>query len=161
MDTTIALPKTDDRKVLFEALFPQVKALVTDGSDAIAAMANMAAALHLTFAWHWTGFYRVVGQELVVGPFQGPIACSRIPYGKGVCGTAWKENRTLIVADVDAFPGHIACSALSRSEVVVPVRNEKGEVKAVLDIDSALINDFDEADSRALERLCALLSPLV
>lgn len=161
MDATIVLPETTDRKVLFEALFPQVEALLNDGSDAIAAMANMTAALHAAFAWHWTGFYRVVGQELVVGPFQGPVACSRIPYGKGVCGAAWKENRTMIVADVDAFPGHIACSAFSRSEVVVPVRNAKGEVKAVLDIDSSLINDFDAADGKALERLCQLLSPLI
>jgi len=161
MDTALVLPKTGDRKALFDALFPQVEALLNDGSDAIAAMANLAAALHAAFAWHWTGFYRVVGQELVLGPFQGPVACSRIPYGKGVCGTAWKENRTLIVADVDAFPGHIACSVLSRSEVVVPICNTQGEVMAVLDIDSVLPNDFDENDGRALERLCKLLSHLV
>ena len=161
MDASIVLPKTADRKALYEALFPQVEALLNDGSDAIAAMANMAAVLHTAFAWHWTGFYRVVGQELVLGPFQGPVACSRIPYGKGVCGTAWKENKTMIVADVDAFPRHIACSTLSRSEMVVPVRNVQGEVMAVLDIDSAHLNAFDENDGGALERLCKLLSPLV
>jgi GAF domain-containing protein len=156
----ITLPSTKDRTLLFEALIPQVDALLEGETDLIAAMANVAAAIHDTFGWHWVGFYRVVGQELVLGPFQGPVACARIPFGKGVCGTAWKEDRTLVVPDVDLFPGHIACSALSRSEVVVPIHDGNGKVVAVLDIDSSLPDDISEADATCLERICRSLASI-
>lgn len=161
METTIDLPETNDRKTLFVALLPQIEALLFGETDAVAAMANVAAALNSSFAWHWTGFYRVMEKELVLGPFQGPVACARIPFGKGVCGSAWKEGRMLIVPDVESFPGHIACSALSRSEVVVPIRNKEGEVMAVLDIDSAVLNDFTTDDGIALENICNLLTPII
>lgn len=157
MDTTIQLPDTTDRRILYEALFPQVEALLQGESDMLANMANVAAVLHSTFAWHWTGFYRVVGKELVLGPFQGPVACTRIPYGKGVCGTAWSQDHTLLVPDVELFPGHIACSAFSRSEIVVPLHDHKGNVVAVLDVDSSELNDFSDIDRSGLERICMLL----
>lgn len=115
----------------------QAEALAQDAPDLIAAMANIAALVHHSFGWHWTGFYRVVGDELRLGPFQGPVACDRIVFGKGVCGSAWAGGRTMVVPDVDLFPGHIACSPLSRSELVVPLKNGTGEVVAVFDIDSA------------------------
>ncbi len=120
--------------------------------DGIANMANMAAMLHETFGFWWTGFYRVINGELVLGPFQGPLACTRIAFGRGVCGTAWKEQKTMVVPDVELFPGHIACSSASRSEIVVPVFKD-GEVTAVLDIDSAELNTFDETDKEYLEQL--------
>ena len=125
-------------------------------ADVIANMANMAAMLHETFGFWWTGFYRVIGDELVLGPFQGPLACTRIAYGRGVCGTAWKEHRTVVVPDVEQFPGHIACSAASRSEIVVPVFRD-GEVVAVLDIDSAELNTFDETDAENLNKMVTFL----
>jgi len=124
--------------------------------DIIANMANMAAMLHETFGFWWTGFYRVIGNELILGPFQGPLACTRIAYGRGVCGTAWKERRTLVVPDVEEFPGHIACSSASRSEIVVPVF-QNGEVIAVLDIDSDRLATFDETDSAYLEKAVTFL----
>lgn len=157
MDTTIALPNTKERSVLYASLLPQLEALLLGEKDPMANMANMAAALHGAFGWHWVGFYRVVGDELVLGPFQGPVACTRIPKGKGVCGTAWSSNTTIVVPDVEQFPGHIACSALSRSEIVVPVRQTDGQVCAVLDIDSAVVNDFTENDRLGLEAVCRLL----
>lgn len=120
-------------------------------------MANIASALREVFGFFWVGFYRVSGGQLVLGPFQGPVACTRISFDKGVCGTAWKEGRTLLVPDVDQFPGHIACSSLSRSEVVVPVRSG-GEVIGVLDVDSDRLDAFDEVDARYLEKICGLLS---
>jgi L-methionine (R)-S-oxide reductase len=160
MSDTIVVPDTTDRVALYEGLLPQVRELLRDERDLIAAMANMSAALKQTFGWHWVGFYRVMGAELVLGPFQGPVACARIAHGKGVCGTAWAEERTQVVADVDQFPGHIACSAESRSEIVVPIRGRSGRVAAVLDIDSALLNDFGAVDAHALERLCEVLEPL-
>ena len=138
-------------------LLPQVVSLVEGESDRIAGMANMAAALAQTFGFFWVGFYRVIGDKLVLGPFQGPIACTRIAFGKGVCGTAWKHAETVIVPDVDAFPGHIACNSASRSEIVVPVKAD-GEVIAVLDIDSDRLGAFDEVDQRYLEQLVALLT---
>ena len=125
-------------------------------ADVIANMANMAAMLHETFGFWWTGFYRVIGDELVLGPFQGPLACTRIAYGRGVCGTAWKERRTIVVPDVEQFPGHIACSAASRSEIVVPVFRD-GEVVAVLDIDSTELNTFDETDAENLNKMVNFL----
>ncbi|MEX1132165.1 MAG: GAF domain-containing protein [Flavobacteriales bacterium] len=157
MDTTIALPDTKERSVLYASLLPQLEALLLGEQDPIANMANVAALLHGAFGWHWVGFYRVVGDELVLGPFQGPVACTRIQKSRGVCGTAWSSNATIVVPDVEEFPGHIACSALSRSEIVVPVRGADGDVIAVLDVDSAILNDFTSVDAQGLEAVCRLL----
>lgn len=140
----------------YEALLPQIKAVVEDEPDLIANMANVAAMLHETFGFWWTGFYRVEGEELVLGPFQGPMACTRIKKGRGVCGTAWAEAQTQVVPDVDQFPGHIACSSASRSEIVIPIFKE-GEVIAVLDIDSAQLNTFDQTDRHYLEQVVEML----
>ena len=140
----------------YELLYKQIVAVVATEGDTIANMANVASMLHQTFKFWWTGFYRVVGNELVLGPFQGPMACTRIAKGKGVCGTAWSEGRTQVVEDVDKFPGHIACSSLSRSEIVVPIwRNN--EVIGVLDIDSEHLATFDSTDQEWLERIVQLL----
>ena len=141
----------------YEALLPQIKAVVEDEPDLIANMANVAAMLHETFGFWWTGFYRVEGAELVLGPFQGPMACTRIRKGRGVCGTAWLKEETQVVPDVDKFPGHIACSSASRSEIVVPIFQE-GKVIAVLDIDSERLNTFDETDRQNLEQIVKMLS---
>ncbi|WP_293665363.1 GAF domain-containing protein [uncultured Parabacteroides sp.] len=138
----------------YETLIPQLKALTAGEPDAVANMANIAAALRQTFGFFWVGFYRVEEDTLVLGPFQGPLACTRIRYGKGVCGTAWKEARTIVVPDVDKFPGHIACNSASRSEIVVPVIRD-GKVIAILDIDSDTINAFDKIDVLDLERINA------
>ena len=135
----------------------QIRALLEGETDPVAKMANFAAALHGTFGFWWTGFYRVAGDELILGPFQGPVACMHIPYGRGVCGTAWKENASIVVPDVEQFPGHIACSSASRSEIVVPVHAPDGTVTAVLDIDSDRLAAFDNVDKAALERLVSLL----
>ena len=140
----------------YELLHKQIAALVDGESDTKANMAIVAAMIHATFGFWWTGFYRVVGEELVLGPFQGPLACSRIRYGRGVCGTAWKEGATQVVPDVELFPGHIACSSLSRSEIVVPVWSDE-EIVAVLDIDSEHLATFDQVDKLWLERIVALL----
>lgn len=136
----------------YETLLLQVKAVISGETDDIANMANVAAMLHETFHFWWTGFYRVSGNELVLGPFQGPLACTRIRKGRGVCGTAWEQAETQVVPDVDQFPGHIACSSASRSEIVVPVRRN-GEIIAVLDIDSEHLATFDDTDRRYLEEL--------
>jgi GAF domain-containing protein len=141
----------------YESLYPQLKALLLGEDDLIANMANVAAALKEGFGFFWVGFYRVLGDQLVLGPFQGPVACSRIAYGKGVCGTAWKEGRVVVVPDVDRFPGHIACSSLSRSEIVVPVWSGD-RVIAVLDVDSDQLDAFNEIVAYYLEKVCALLS---
>ena len=141
----------------YEALLPQIKAVVEDEPDLIANMANVAAMLHEAFGFWWTGFYRVEGEELVLGPFQGPMACTRIRKGRGVCGTAWLKEATQVVPDVDKFPGHIACSSASRSEIVVPIFHE-GKVIAVLDIDSERLNTFDETDRQNLEQIVKMLS---
>lgn len=140
----------------YAELFPQIKSLIESESDPIANMANIAAMIHETFGFWWTGFYRVLEGMLVLGPFQGPLACTRIKLGKGVCGTAWKEGKTQVVPDVDLFPGHIACSSASRSEIVVPIYHE-GEVVGVLDIDSADLNTFDDVDAKWLEKVVELL----
>jgi GAF domain-containing protein len=140
----------------YELLYKQIEALVMGESDPIANMANVAAMIHYTFGFWWTGFYRVAGDELVLGPFQGPLACSRIGYGRGVCGTAWEEQRTQVVPDVEQFPGHIACSSLSRSEIVVPVWKED-KIIAVLDIDSEHLATFDTTDQKWLEKIVDLL----
>ena len=141
----------------YAELLPQIKAVVSGESDLIANMANVASMLHETFRFWWTGFYRVVDGELVLGPFQGPLACTRIAKGKGVCGTAWQQRQTVIVPDVDAFPGHIACSSLSRSEIVVPVISQ-GNVIAVLDIDSEHLSTFDDTDRENLEKITSMLT---
>ena len=139
----------------YEVLYRQIEALMEGESDMIANMANVAAMIHSTFHFWWTGFYRVVGEELVLSPFQGDLACSRIKYGRGVCGTAWKSQSTQVVPDVELFPGHIACSSLSRSEIVVPVWRG-GEIVAVLDIDSEHLATFEEVDKLWLEKIVKL-----
>lgn len=139
----------------YEVLYRQIEALMEGESDMIANMANVAAMIHSTFHFWWTGFYRVVGEELVLSPFQGDLACSRIKYGRGVCGTAWKSQTTQVVPDVEQFPGHIACSSLSRSEIVVPVWRG-GEIVAVLDIDSEHLATFDQVDKLWLEKIVKL-----
>ena len=140
----------------YSALLPQVKALCEGESDMIAKMANVSALLHQEFGFWWTGFYRVANGELLLGPFQGPLACVHIGFGRGVCGTAWKERRTVVVPDVEQFPGHIACSSESRSEIVVPVFHGD-DVIAVLDIDSREQATFDEVDARWLEQVAEVL----
>lgn len=144
------------KKEQYETLLAQARSLMEGENDPIARMANLAAAIHTTFGFWWTGFYRVQDIVLILGPFQGPIACTRIPYGRGVCGTAWKEARTIVVPDVEEFPGHIACSSESRSEIVVPIIRE-GRVTAVLDIDSRDLNTFDDIDAHYLTLLADLL----
>ena len=161
MVDTIVPPTSTDRATAYAELIPQVEALLQGETDAIAAMSNIAAALFQSFGHHWIGFYRVIGDELVLGPCQGPVACNRISFGKGVCGTAWKEQRTVIVPNVDLFPGHIACSALSRSEIVVPLRGRGGRIAAVLDIDSVDLKAFGPADAEGLERLVRAIEPLL
>lgn len=145
----------DERYAL---LSEQISALIAGETDQVAVMANVAAAIHHEMGSFWTGFYCVKNNELVLGPFQGPVACMHIPYGKGVCGTAWKEKQTQVVPDVELFPGHIACSSLSRSEIVVPVFSKDGEVTAVLDIDSKEIGTFDDVDRKWLEKIISLVS---
>lgn len=145
----------------YRLLTEQIKALVEGETDVVAVMANVAAAIHETMEFFWTGFYRVIGRELVLGPFQGPVACMHIPFGRGVCGTAWQREETIVVPDVEQFPGHIACSSLSRSEIVVPVLSAAGEVMAVLDIDSRELATFDDTDRRHLEQICKLITPLL
>ena len=140
----------------YKVLHQQIKALTEGESDLVANMANISSMIHQTFGFWWTGFYIVKGQELVLGPFQGPLACSRIPYGRGVCGTAWAKGETVIVPDVDSFPGHIACSSASRSEIVVPVIHDNNVI-AVLDIDSAERATFDETDRHWLEAITGLI----
>ena len=147
---------TGDKASQYQSLIPQIKALIEDELDVIANLANITAALKEQFNWLWVGFYVVKNEELVLGPFQGPIACTRIRYGKGVCGTSWEQATTLIVPDVEKFPGHITCSSVSKSEIVVPViRNKK--VIAVLDIDSEKYSAFDEIDKMYLEQIVALI----
>ena len=143
----------------YSLVYKQIASLIAGENDAVSVMANISAMLHDCFGFWWTGFYRVEGGELILGPFQGPVACMHIGYGKGVCGTAWKERRTVIVPDVEQFPGHIACSSESRSEIVVPVV-QKGAVVAVLDIDSRELETFDEVDAQWLEKIVLLLPPI-
>lgn len=144
------------KQARYELLYKQVEAMLAGETDEVARMANLASMIHFTFGFFWTGFYRVQGEELVLGPFQGPHACMRIRYGRGVCGTAWKECRTLVVPDVERFPGHIACSSLSRSEIVVPILRN-GQVWGVLDIDSEQLATFDEVDQVWLEKIVVIL----
>lgn len=149
-----------DKKNIYEEVLRQIESLIKDETDEVSVQANVAAALHQAFDYYfWTGFYMLRnGNMLRLGPFQGPPACYSIPVGKGVCGTAFAERKTLVVPDVDAFPGHIACSSLSRSEIVVPIRNGRGEVIGVLDIDSKKLGAFDETDALYLERIMQLLT---
>jgi L-methionine (R)-S-oxide reductase len=140
----------------YKSLLPQIRGLLEGETDLIANLANVAAALKQQFNWLWVGFYLVKENELVLGPFQGPIACTRIKKGRGVCGTAWEKQQTLIVPDVEKFPGHIACNSASRSEIVVPlIKND--EVFGVLDVDSESVNDFDETDKKNLEEIVSVL----
>ena len=145
-----------NKKEKYQQLYKQLESLLDGESDQIANMANMAALIHETFGFWWTGFYIVKDEQLVLGPFQGPVACTRIPYGKGVCGTAWQRQETIVVPDVEEFPGHIACSSLSRSEIVVPIFAD-GSVYAVLDIDSKELATFDQTDKEWLEKTVKLL----
>lgn len=140
----------------YNELYRQIRSVLEGETDPVANMANMAALIHETFGFWWTGFYIVRDNQLVLGPFQGPVACTRIPFGKGVCGTSWKLQETIVVPDVEEFPGHIACSSLSRSEIVVPIF-DGDNVKAVLDIDSKELSTFDETDKEWLEKIVRLL----
>ncbi|HEX5171240.1 MAG TPA: GAF domain-containing protein [Cyclobacteriaceae bacterium] len=149
MAEELIISESIDKRQRYETLLPQIKSLVADEPDIVANLANITAALRQTMSFFWVGFYLVKNGELVLGPFQGPIACTRIAYGKGVCGTSWEEAKTIIVPDVDQFPGHIACSSASRSEIVLPAF-KNGEVALVLDVDSDVLNDFDEIDKSAL-----------
>jgi GAF domain-containing protein len=143
----------------YQALLQQLPGLLDPQVDVIANMANVAAALRETFGFFWVGFYRVVGEKLVLGPYQGPLACTRIAFGKGVCGASWEQQKTLVVANVHEFPGHIACSEASKSEIVVPIMVD-GQVIAVLDIDSDEFATFDDIDRESLEKICTCLSEL-
>ncbi|MCY7420245.1 MAG: GAF domain-containing protein [Chitinophagaceae bacterium] len=144
------------REEQYQSLIQQIQGLLTGEDDLVANLANVAAALKEQFGWLWVGFYLVKKYELVLGPFQGPVACTRISKGRGVCGTSWKEAQTLIVPDVEKFPGHIACSSASKSEIVVPIINDD-EVLGVLDVDSSELNHFDETDAHYLEQIVQLI----
>ena len=152
---------TKDEK--YRLLTEQVKSLIAGETDAVAVMANVCSVIHESMGFFWTGFYRVLGDELLLGPFQGPVACMHISFGRGVCGSAWQQCRTLVVPDVEQFPGHIACSSLSRSEIVVPVLSpdDDSTVLAVLDIDSRELATFDDTDRRHLEAVCRLIAPII
>lgn len=145
----------------YALLYNQIAEVVKYESDDIALMANVASMIHYTFNFWWTGFYRVIGDELVLAPFQGPMACSRIAYGKGVCGTAWQRGESIVVEDVEQFPGHITCSSLSRSEIVVPIYNKDNDIIAVLDIDSEHLATFDDIDRLYLEQIATLLGSVL
>lgn len=156
MAEDLTIIQSTDKQEQYQSLIPQIKALLEGESDLIANQANTIAALKEQFKWFWVGFYAVKNGELVLGPFQGPVACTRIAKGKGVCGTAWEQGKTLVVPDVDAFPGHIACSSLSRSEIVIPIF-QNNEVVAVLDVDSEELDQFDQTDAQYLEQIVKLL----
>ena len=146
-----------EKEKTYQLLLKQVESLIEGENNAVGQLANTAALLHETMGWWWTGFYLVNGDTLQLGPFQGPIACYNIKRGRGVCGTAWQEDRTIVVPDVEQFPGHIACSSLSRSEIVVPLHDGEGNVAGVLDIDSKGIATFDEGDARWLEKIARVI----
>ena len=143
---------------VYQEITSQIDALLAGETDLIANLGNCCAVLHQTFNFHWTGFYLVKDSKLVLGPFQGPVACTRITKGKGVCGSAWLKNQTICVPDVETFPGHIACSSLSKSEIVIPLRKKNGDVFGVLDVDSSALNDFQHVDQNFLEQIADLLS---
>lgn len=156
MAEDLIISKTDDKATQYQTLIPQIKALVDGEDDLIANLANIAAALKEQFGWFWVGFYLVKGDELVLGPFQGPVACTRIQKGRGVCGASWLQNQVLVVPDVDEFPGHIACASASRSEIVLPIRKDD-EVVGVLDVDSEHLAHFDEIDALYLNEIIKLI----
>ena len=158
MAEELRIPETSDKSEKYRELLPQLASLIADETDLTANLGNIAAALHQVFGWLWTGFYIVKGDELVLGPFQGPVACTRIAYGKGVCGTAWKQAKSFLVPDVEKFPGHIACSGLSVSEIVVPVPDKESNIIGVLDVDSELYDVLDETDLHYLEKIATLIS---
>jgi len=151
---------SNDKRARYTTLLPQIDALLDGETDLIAAMANVSAMLKMTFDWLWVGFYRVQHTQLVLGPFQGPLACTRIARGKGVCGGAWQQAQTIVVEDVDTYPEHIACSSSSRSEIVVPLFDTEGQVAAVLDVDADTTAQFDAIDTEYLEALARKFSPL-
>lgn len=156
MAEDLNITQSTNKREQYEALLPQIAALLAGEPDLVANLANIAAALKEQFKWFWVGFYLVKSDELVLGPFQGPVACTRIAKGKGVCGSAWQQAETLIVPDVDAFPGHIACSSLSRSEIVVPIIYNN-RVVGVLDVDSEHLDQFDETDAKYLQQVVGLI----
>ncbi|RAJ32948.1 GAF domain-containing protein [Pedobacter cryoconitis] len=157
MAEDLLIIKTESKEEQYQSLIPQIQALITGEDDLIANLANISAALKEQFGWLWIGFYLVKGEELVLGPFQGPVACTRIKPGKGVCGRSWQEAKTFIVEDVDKFPGHIACSSASRSEIVLPILKD-GVVFGVLDVDSAELAQFDEVDEKYLSQVISLIN---
>ncbi|MHA8077076.1 GAF domain-containing protein [Aquirufa sp. TARAVU-A1A] len=157
MAEDLIIPK-GSRAEQYEALFPQIQGLITGENDLTANLANITAAIKEVFGFFWVGFYLVKDNQLVLGPFQGPVACTRIPFHKGVCGHAYTIAETVIVPDVEEFPGHIACASASKSEIVLPVKNQAGEVTMVLDVDSDLLNDFSEVDQKGLEKILGLIS---
>lgn len=154
MAEELYIPTGDNKESIYTTILPQIKSLTSNEKDLIANLANISAVLKEAFNFFWVGFYLVKEEELVLGPFQGPLACTRIRKGKGVCGSAWRDKKTYVVPDVDKFPGHIACSSLSRSEIVVPLFNADNEVWGVLDVDSENLNTFDLVDKQYLEELC-------
>lgn len=158
MAETLVIPQTADRQAIYDSLIPQIAALIEGETDLIANLANVAAALKEAFGFFWVGFYLKKDNQLVLGPFQGPIACTRIAFNKGVCGAAYTRKETILVPDVELFPGHIACSSASKSEVVVPVFSADGEVSMVLDVDSDQLNDFSDIDVKGLDKIAALIS---
>lgn len=160
MAEQLHIAATVNKKERYDVLIPQIEALINGEPDLIANLSNIVAALNQTMNFFWVGFYVVKGNQLVLGPFQGPIACTRIDLGRGVCGASWKEKRTILVPDVDQFPGHIACSSDSKSEIVLPVMRD-GEVVMVLDVDSARINDFDASDEAGLSAVVRIVEGLV
>ena len=158
MSENINIDTNTSKSEKYEALLPQIKSLISYETNLTANLANTCAALHEVFNWWWVGFYLVEAEELVLGPFQGPVACTRIRFGRGVCGTAWKEAKSQLVPDVETFPGHIACSSASVSEIVVPVTDKSGKVVAVLDVDSERYDVLDETDVLYLEKLAAMVA---
>jgi GAF domain-containing protein len=161
MAEDLYIPKGVAREEIYASTLPQIKALVKGESDSTANVANIMAALKEAFGFFWVGCYFVKNDQLVLGPFQGPVACTRIFKGKGVCGASWEKNEVILVPDVDAFPGHIACSSLSKSEIVLPIRNTNGEVVGVLDVDSDQLDDFSETDHKWLIEVVAVIESVL
>ena len=160
MSADLYIPEDATKQEKYEVLLPQMEALMAYESDLVANLANISSALHQVFSWWWVGFYWVKENELVLAPFQGPIACTRIAFGKGVCGTAWKERKTQLVPDVEQFPGHIACSSATKSEIVVPIFNQNDEVMGVLDVDSERDDVLDEIDVFYLEKISKMITKI-
>jgi GAF domain-containing protein len=161
MAESLAFSKTSDRRVVYDEIVPQIDALISDEPDLTANLANVAAVLKEAFGFFWVGFYLKKGSQLVLGPFQGPIACTRIDFGKGVCGHAYSTAETVVVPNVDEFPGHIACASESKSEIVVPVFGSSGEVLGVLDVDSDRLDDFSDVDRDGLTRIVRVIERVI